>query len=104
MKTKAPQSEWVETLKALADSSRLRIIRELLDGPANVGDLAQRTGLSNYNTSKHLRVLRSVGIVQGNRLGTVRLYAIAEGFRRRINHEQVLDLGCCVFRLGQLED
>lgn len=91
-------------LKALADQTRLRIVRALLEHPMNVGELAQALEISSYNASKHLRVLRSVGIVEVSRSGTRRACSIAEAFRKKANREKVLDLGCCVFRLERLNE
>ncbi len=102
MKKKPDEREWVDLLKALADGTRLKIVRTLLDGPKSVGDLAEAVDASPYNASKHLRVLRSAHIVTMRPVGTLREYEIEESFRARIDREQVLDLGCCVFRLGQL--
>lgn len=103
MAAKTAEQEWIETLKALADHTRLRMVRVLIDGPKSVGELAGSLGISPYNASKHLRVLRGVGIVEVSHSGTRRECAIAESFRKKINREHVLDLGCCVFRLGQLD-
>jgi DNA-binding transcriptional ArsR family regulator len=102
MAKKTAEQEWVETLKALADQTRLRMVRVLIDGSKSVGELAESLEISPYNASKHLRVLRGVGIVEVSQSGTRRECAIAENFRKKINREHVLDLGCCVFRLAQL--
>ena len=102
MAKKTAEQEWVETLKALADQTRLRMVRVLIDGSKSVGELAESLEISPYNASKHLRILRGVGIVEMSQSGTRRECAIAEDFRRKINRERVLDLGCCVFRMKQL--
>jgi DNA-binding transcriptional ArsR family regulator len=59
--------------------------RELLDlliaGPRTVGELVAQTGLSQPNTSRHLRVLREAGLVESHAEGQRRLYALrGEGF------------------------
>ena len=102
MVKKTAEQEWVETLKALADQTRLRMVRVLINGSKSVGELAESLEISPYNASKHLRVLRGVGIVEVSQSGTRRECAIAENFRKKINREPVLDLGCCVFRMAQL--
>ena len=102
MAKKTAEQEWVETLKALADQTRLRMVRVLIDGSKSVGELAESLEISPYNASKHLRVLRGVGIVEVSQSGTRRECAIAENFRKKINREPVLDLGCCVFRMTHL--
>lgn len=50
---------------ALGDASRLKIIRALLaaQAPLNQGSLAESTGLSQANASKHLACLVRVGLV-----------------------------------------
>jgi DNA-binding transcriptional ArsR family regulator len=100
---KTAEQKWVETLKALADQTRLRMVRVLINGSKSVGELAESLAISPYNASKHLRVLRAVGIVEVSQSGTRRECAIAGNFRKRINREDVLDLGCCAFRLSQLD-
>lgn len=55
---------------ALAEPNRFHIIELLRNGPLTVGDIADRTGLRQPQTSKHLRVLSEDGLVQAllNRL------------------------------------
>ncbi len=50
---------------ALGDSSRLRILRALLDAPEPLsqGAVAEAAGLSQANASKHLACLVRVGLV-----------------------------------------
>jgi DNA-binding transcriptional ArsR family regulator len=94
-----------EILKALADRSRQRIVKALLGADLGVNELTERLGLSQYNTSKHLRVLKAAGIVDLRALGQRREYFIATTFRRRIERDgPVLDFGCCSFRMDQLPD
>jgi len=86
-------------LKALADPTRWRIVRELLIAPRTVGDVVARLKVSQYNVSKHLRILREAGIVETRRNGKHVHCSVAEDFRRRLTRNQtVLDLGCCTFR------
>ena len=49
---------------ALADPHRRAALELLLERPRPVGELAERLGLSQPGTSKHLRVLREAGLVQ----------------------------------------
>jgi DNA-binding transcriptional ArsR family regulator len=51
-------------LAALADSNRRKVVDLLRTGPQRAGDLATATGLSAPALSRHLRVLRSSGVVQ----------------------------------------
>src|SRR5215211_3030293 len=96
----------MEVLKALADRTRLRLIKALLAcDAAGVNDLTEQLGLSQYNTSKHLRVLKEAGIVDVRPIANRREYFISPDFRKRLQHEgPVLDFGCCTFRFDQLPD
>jgi len=90
--------DWIPLLKALADSTRLEIIRILLSGERTVEQLAAALDATEYNTSKHLRTLRQAGVVLSTKQGRHLHNAIAPVFRKRIGLHRVLDLGCCVFR------
>lgn len=50
-------------LSALAEPNRMRIVELLRDGPLTVGEIAERVGLRQPQTSKHLKVLSDKGIV-----------------------------------------
>jgi DNA-binding transcriptional ArsR family regulator len=86
-------------LKALADETRWGIVRELLAQPLTVNELAERLGATQYNVSKHLRILREAGIVHAAKDGQHVQCSITAEFRKRLSKgETVLDLGCCTFR------
>lgn len=86
-------------LKALADETRWRIVRELLIAPMTVGELTGRLKVTQYNVSKHVRVLRESGILETERAGKHVECRVAEDFRKRLaKGGNVLDLGCCTFR------
>lgn len=61
---------------ALAQPHRLDIIELLSDGPLPVGDIAERLELNQPQTSKHLRVLASVGLVQMQPVANKRIYKL----------------------------
>ena len=44
-------------LKALGEMNRLRIMRLLMSRELDVNTIAERLGLTEYNVSKHLRIL-----------------------------------------------
>jgi DNA-binding transcriptional ArsR family regulator len=52
------------TLAALADPARRRVIDLLRERPHRAGELASATGLSAPAMSRHLRALRTTGIVE----------------------------------------
>jgi ArsR family transcriptional regulator, lead/cadmium/zinc/bismuth-responsive transcriptional repressor len=62
--------------KAMSDPSRLRILRVLMNHELCVGELAERTGLSHANTSKHLILLRDARLVTYVRLGNSKRFSL----------------------------
>jgi DNA-binding transcriptional ArsR family regulator len=61
---------------ALGDSSRLKILRVLLDSskPLTQGAVAEATGLSQPNASKHLALLAQAGLVYREPQGSAVLF------------------------------
>jgi ArsR family transcriptional regulator len=65
--------------RLLGDPVRLHLLNVLLEhGEAAVQDLAEATGQSHQNTSKHLRKLAEGGIVGSRRDGTLSLYRVTD--------------------------
>ncbi|SDK17170.1 ArsR/SmtB family transcription factor [Streptomyces indicus] len=60
----------------LAEPQRRRILDLLLERPRLVGELTAELGLSQPNTSKHLRVLREAGLVRVRQDGQRRRYEL----------------------------
>lgn len=71
------------TLKALADESRLRILRLLAAREWSVGELAGQVGLSEPTVSHHLATLREVYLVNLRTAGNVRFYRLNDGMLDR---------------------
>ncbi len=89
-------------LKALADQTRWRLVGELLKASRTVGELTERLEVTQYNASKHLRILREVGIVKQRKDGKHVKCSVAEDFRKPISGKRSeLDLGCCTFRFDE---
>jgi len=100
-----PKTDCTDILKALADRSRMRIVKSLLAKSSGVNELGESLKISQYNVSKHLRILREAGIVDVEPDGTRREYFIVPTFRERLQKEgDVLDFGCCSFRFDRLPD
>lgn len=59
--------ERARILRALGTESRMQIIEVLKRGPLDVGDLAQRLGISQSAVSQHLKVLKELGLVTDQR-------------------------------------
>jgi DNA-binding transcriptional ArsR family regulator len=60
----------------VAEPARRALLDELVTGPLPVGELARRAGLSQPNTSRHLRILREAGLVSSQVAGQRRLYGL----------------------------
>ncbi|SRR5690554_4729286 len=71
-----------DVFNAIAEPKRREILVLLRSGDWPVTELARALGLSQPGTSKHLRVLREVGLVRDRRAGKQRLYDLdAQGLR-----------------------
>jgi rhodanese-related sulfurtransferase/DNA-binding transcriptional ArsR family regulator len=62
---------------ALGSAGRLQILEFVAQGERGVDQLAQMTGLSVANTSKHLQALRQAGLVDARKEGLRVYYSIA---------------------------
>jgi len=62
--------------KALGDETRLRIVALLAHGELCVCHIQEALGLSQPNISRHLGILRSVGVVSDRREGTWVYYGL----------------------------
>jgi DNA-binding transcriptional ArsR family regulator len=67
-----------ERLKALADATRLRILHTLGGGEVAVSDLVQQVGGTQANVSKHLAILRRLGVVAARRDGVFVYYRVID--------------------------
>lgn len=90
-------------MKALGEESRLRIIRMLMKKQCSVNEVAEGLNLPQYTVSKHLRVLREAELIELEKCGQHRLYALASSFAEHLaQNRNVLDLGCCQFDFAKL--
>jgi len=64
--------------QALSEPTRLHILNLLRDGERNVGELAQLTGYTSANISRHLGVLVQHGLVARETRGTAVYCRIAD--------------------------
>jgi DNA-binding transcriptional ArsR family regulator len=64
------------TFEVVAEPARRELMDLLLDGPRSVGELVAATGLSQPNTSRHLRILREAGLVSVTAHAQQRLYEL----------------------------
>lgn len=82
-------------LKALADDSRLRIIKLLLQHNFCVRALARQLDLSEAAVSQHLKVLREAGLLTGEKKGYFTHYTV--------NQEQLTELSGFFSELASIE-
>src|ERR1039458_10380557 len=66
----------IAALKALGELNRMRIVRLLLKDQLGVNQISERLEISQYNVSKHLRFLKEAGLVEMEKQGPQRLYAV----------------------------
>jgi DNA-binding transcriptional ArsR family regulator len=93
----------IAALKALSEETRLRILRLLFKERLSVTDIAETLKVSQYNISKHLRIMREAGLLETEKRGQQRLYTVASHLRSQVAaNNKTLDLGCCTFRLDKL--
>jgi DNA-binding transcriptional ArsR family regulator len=71
-----------ETFRALADSTRAKIVYSLLDQELCTCDLAAIIGTSESAISQHLRVLRQLRIVKSQREGKLVFYSLDDAHIR----------------------
>ena len=65
-----------DAFNAVAEPRRREIVDALADGERAVNDLVRDLGLAQPQVSKHLRVLREVGVVEVRSDGRQRLYRL----------------------------
>ena len=65
-----------DVFKALGNESRVTIVRQLLDGEKCVCDLVEAVGLGWSTVSRHLSVLREVGIIADEKRGQQVFYRL----------------------------
>ena len=71
-----------DVFNAIGEPQRREILELLKAGELPVTELAEELEMPQPGVSKHLRVLREVGLVSGRRAGKQRLYSLdARGLR-----------------------
>lgn len=93
----------IPAMKALGEENRLRIVRMLLKKQYSVNEIAEALDITQYNVSRHLRVLSEAGLLEMEKNGQQRLYALATEFTEHLaENKNVLDLGCCQFDFAKM--
>ena len=65
-----------DTIKALSDPTRRRILELLKKGPMSAGELGKEFDMTGATMSHHLTILKKAGLVQDNKKGTFIYYEI----------------------------
>ncbi len=71
-------------LKTMSDSTRLRILVELMNGTLCVKHISDRVGMSQSATSHQLAVLRNAKLVKMTKKGKTAVYSISDEHVRLI--------------------
>jgi methanogenic corrinoid protein MtbC1 len=84
----------MDVFEELSEPSRRYLLKEMLDGPRNVSQLVESTGLKQPNVSNHLSRLRSRGWVRASKVGRQVYYSLAradidEAIRNYLNVERL---------------
>jgi DNA-binding transcriptional ArsR family regulator len=66
----------LETFTALAEPTRLKIVELLGGNPRSVGEICDRLAVGQPQASKHLRVLRDLGLVDVEARAQQRIYSL----------------------------
>lgn len=109
--TREMTTELIQTLKTLADETRLNLVKLLLTHDLCVGALAKRLAVSAAAVSQHLKQLREAGLVSGEKRGywthyTVKKEKLSElaGLLKDLTELPSCTEGVCVKKLGSKID
>ena len=67
-----------QRFRVLAEPMRIKLLDQLREGDATVGELQARLGASQQNISKHLGILNNAGMVTRTKDGNHARYSIAD--------------------------
>lgn len=71
-------SDLADLFKVFSDSTRMRIMYRLFDGPVNVGDIAESLDMSQSAISHQLRNLKENKLVKSERDGKSIMYSLLD--------------------------
>jgi len=88
--------ECARILKAMADGTRLGIMRRLVDAELSVSELARVLKLPQPAVSHHLAILRHAGLLIQERDGRRVLNRLHPAAAKHLKQgEDIIELGCC---------
>jgi len=94
MSLRISDDDCASILRALSDSTRLRVVRLLLSRPYLVSELNGFLEIEQSLLSHHLRILRDAGLVSTRREGKSVRYQLARELDAQKRADSI-DLGCC---------
>lgn len=65
-----------DTLKAISDPTRRKILELLKKGPLSAGEIGEHFDMTGATLSHHLSILRKAGLVDDSKKGTFIYYGI----------------------------
>ena len=91
------QKKSADLFKALADETRLKILHSLFEKEKCVMDILEELHLPQPLVSHHLKILKTVGLVDSYRQGHKICYSLHPEVRKNLSEtkQETLDLGCC---------
>ena len=93
-----------ERFRAIGEPIRLRILEQLRNEPKTVQQLVGALGTTQQNVSKHLGVLRGLGIVSRRKDGLYAYYAIQDESLLRVCDEVCGSLKACLLYTSDAAD
>ncbi|MAT42705.1 MAG: transcriptional regulator [Anaerolineaceae bacterium] len=87
--------------RGFGDPNRLSILYSLLGGPLTVTEIVSATGMSQSNTSNHLRCLRECGLVAAEQQGKYVYYSLSDdrvGDLLALGESLLSDAACGVYQ------
>lgn len=80
--------EWLDLMavkfRLLGDSTRLAILRSLMDGEKSVGQVVALSGRGQANVSKHLKLLHEAGLIARRKAGLQVYYRVHDPLVERL--------------------
>jgi len=67
-----------QRFRVLGEPMRIKLLDQLREGDATVGELQEAVGASQQNVSKHLGILHAAGMVARTKQGTHTRYSISD--------------------------
>lgn len=97
MKNFISTNECAQILKAMADETRLLILKSLFKGEKCGTEIAKELNLSQPHIAHHLRILKNATLVDSWRDGQRVCYRLHPVVHEslRLNNDNAINLGCC---------